>query len=211
MQDVCRKLTREEINALPIRTYRGRIQLVRREEEVADAVARLAQDRVLGFDVEARPSFKRGEKHPAALLQLAGADWVCIFRLLDIGLPAVLRDLLADAGVRKVGVSLKDDIKELRGLSDFAPGGFVDLGEAARKAGLMHHGLKGLAALLFGFRISKSSQRSNWANEQLTDKQIGYAATDAWLSRELYFELLRHAVALPVMEASAAGGQREGA
>lgn len=198
MQNI--KLTREQINQLPIRSFKGRIQLIREPDKLSDAVAHLSRDRVLGFDIEMRPSFRKGEKYPAALLQLAGADMVYIFRLLDLGLPVAIRALLSNPGIIKAGVSLKDDIKELRDLAPFDPGGFVDMGEAARKAGLMHHGLKGLAALLFGYRISKSAQRSNWANENLSEKQIKYAATDAWLSRELYFELLRQAIPLPVME-----------
>ncbi len=53
----------------------------------------------------------------------------------------------------------------------------------------MNHGLRGLAALLLEFRVSKKAQTSNWSQRVLTAAQIRYAATDAWVGRELYFRL----------------------
>lgn len=189
-----RKLSHEDINSLPLRAYEGVIHQVRTDEQMDAAVQKLFMERVIGFDIESKPCFSKGEKHPPALLQLAASDCVYIFRLIDRSLPDSLCALLSDERVVKSGVALRDDLKDLRGLREFTPAGFIDLGEAARKGGLQHHGLKGMAALLMGFRISKSAQRSNWASEHLTEKQIVYAATDAWLSRELYFELLRRGV-----------------
>ena len=43
-----------------------------------------------------------------------------------------------------------------------------------------------LTALLLGFRISKSAQTSNWDSDQLNEKQISYAATDAWVCLKIY-------------------------
>ncbi|MEN8255540.1 MAG: hypothetical protein ABFR33_08730 [Verrucomicrobiota bacterium] len=40
--------------------------------------------------------------------------------------------------------------------------------------------------MLFGFRISKKEQVSNWARKELTPSQQTYAATDAWLGRKIY-------------------------
>ena len=198
------KLSHEDINALPIRSYQGVIHFIRHEEEVDEAVKQIRQDHVLGFDIESKPCFTKGEKNPPALLQLAISDAVYIFRLIDLLLPESLCSLLASPDILKCGVALHDDLKDLNSLREFTPDGFVDLGVAARRVGLQHHGLKGLAALLMGFRISKSSQRSNWASDRLTEKQIMYAATDAWLSRELYFEMLHRGLydpnAIPVEE-----------
>ncbi|MDD2236992.1 MAG: 3'-5' exonuclease domain-containing protein 2 [Kiritimatiellae bacterium] len=199
-----RKLSHEDINALSLRSYQGVIHFIRDSEEVDKAVEKICQDHVLGFDIESKPCFRKGEKNPPALLQLAGSDGVYIFRLIDLLLPESLCRLLADPAIVKCGVALHDDFKDLNSLREFEPAGFVDLGVAARQAGLQHHGLKGLAALLMGFRISKSAQRSNWAGDHLTEKQITYAATDAWLSRELYFEMLHRGLydprAVPVEE-----------
>ena len=40
-----------------------------------------------------------------------------------------------------------------------------------------------------GFRISKKEQVSNWAKRELTRSQITYAATDAWVGREIYLQM----------------------
>lgn len=186
-----RKLSHDDINQLPLRSYEGLIHFIRSETQVDDAVQKLSMERVLGFDIESKPCFSKGEKNPPALLQLAGSESVYIFRLIDLLLPESICSLLANPNIVKSGVALHDDLKDLKGLREFTPDGFVDLGVAARRAGLQHHGLKGLAAVMMGFRISKSAQRSNWASEHLSEKQIVYAATDAWLSRELFFEMLR--------------------
>ncbi len=185
------KLSKDEINECPLRSYRGKIHFVTSRDHVDDAVQYLSQDRVLGFDTESKPNYVKGNTSLPALLQLAGADKVFIFRLVDLGLPDALCELLANPSIVKAGVALRDDIKDLCLLNAFNPGGFVDLGIHSKSAGMQHHGLKGLAAILLDFRISKSSQRSNWAHPSLTEKQLRYAATDAWLGRELYFEMLR--------------------
>jgi ribonuclease D len=104
-------------------------------------------------------------------------------------LPDELRRLLSTAPPLKVGVALARDVQELRDLREFTPAGFLDLGDAARSAGLHNHGLRGLSAVLLGRRISKGAQRSNWAADELSEKQIRYAATDAWIGLRLYREL----------------------
>jgi ribonuclease D len=185
------KLTKEQINELPLRSYEGPIHLIERAELVDEAVKKLRGEEVLGFDIESKPCFTRGDSNPPALIQVACSDCVYIFRVVDMGLPESLCVVLADEAILKVGVSLRDDVKELRTLCDFTPAGFFDLGKVSKCADMKHHGLKGLAAVLLGFRISKSMQRSNWANSPLSEKQIRYAATDAWISRELYLEMKR--------------------
>ena len=189
MEKLLAKLSHEEINALPIRSYQGPIHFIREEDEIPAAVERLKTERVLGFDTESRPAFNRGETHPVALLQLGGEGYVYIFRLLDTGLTDELIELLADECIVKAGVAPHDDIKDLQALRYFEPGSFVDLSSGSKNVGMQHHGLRGLAAILLRFRISKSMQRSNWAADPLTEKQIRYAATDAWLSRELFLEM----------------------
>ena len=52
--------------------------------------------------------------------------------------------------------------------------------------GIKNHGLRGLAAVFLGIRISKGAQTSNWSRDVLTRQQIQYAATDAWVGRKLY-------------------------
>ncbi len=140
----------------------------------------------LGFDTETRPAYKKGESYLPSLLQLASDDEVFIFQLKHLGLAKPLCEILADSTIIKAGVSLDYDIRELKKLSHFKAAGFMDLGNLAKKAGIKNHGLRGLAAVFLGERISKGMRTSNWAKDVLTPQQVQYAATDAWVGRRLY-------------------------
>lgn len=185
------RMTKEQINAHPIRKYPGRIHVIHRPEQIEPAVRQLEKEKVLGFDTETQPTFRAGQSHPPAVLQLVGEQAAYIFQLRHCRLPKALRRLLANPKIVKAGVALDRDVQELRTLAPFQPAGFVDVGELAKQAGCTNQGLRGLATLLLGFRVSKKSQVSNWAKDTLTRAQIEYAATDAWVGRELYQKLQR--------------------
>lgn len=182
-------LTPEQVMALPLQSFDGPVHLVRDDAAVEPAVQALRAEELLGFDLESRPSFTAGEAHPPALIQLAGERSVHLFQLRHLRDHGPLFDLLTDAGVRKAGLGLSDDFRKLRSVRDFTPAGFEDVSRLAHARGFAQTGLRPLAALLLGFRVSKSEQRSNWARHDLTPRQIRYAATDAWVTRELYLRL----------------------
>ena len=184
-----RKMTKEAIRECPIKKYDGPIHVIRSKERLADAVAQLRKETILGFDTETRPTYKKGQYYPPALLQLAGKNEVFIFQLKHLRLPGPVRKILANPNIIKAGVSLDYDVSELTKLARFKPAGFVDLGGLAEKAGIENRGLRGLTALLLGFRIPKGTRTSNWGKDTLTPGQIKYAATDAWVGRELYKKL----------------------
>ncbi len=184
-----RRMTKDEINACPVTRWEGPVELVRSAGELAAAVRALEQESVLGFDTETRPAFTKGRKYSPSLLQLAAADRVFLFQLRRCGPAKPLLALLADPGIVKAGVSLAYDLRELQSLAPFQPAGFAGLGRMARQRGIKNQGLRGLAAVLLGIRISKSAQTSNWARDELSRRQIRYAATDAWVGREIYFRL----------------------
>ena len=184
-----RRMSREEINELPLRRWDGPIQVISEPRACEHAVRQLRTEPVLGFDTETRPAFKKGQSFPPALLQLATPEHVFLFQLGGLGLPEGLRDLLTDPAIIKTGVSLAYDLRELNAIAPFTGHGFVDLGHEAKQLGIHNHGLRGLCAVLLGFRISKSSQTSNWSKKQLTPAQTRYAATDAWAGRELYYRI----------------------
>ncbi|MCK7537666.1 MAG: hypothetical protein MZV63_45295 [Marinilabiliales bacterium] len=73
----------------------------------------------------------------------------------------------------KVGVAVHDDIKALRHLEPFEPGGFVDLQTVVAAHGIKQLGLKKLSAIILGFSISKSQQTSNWEAPGLTAASAG--------------------------------------
>ena len=187
-------LSKEEINLLPIQAWEGPVVLVREEKTLADALEKLRQEPVLGFDTETRPTFTKGKTCRPALIQLATADTAYLIQLTHLPFSEDIAELLSSPRVLKVGVAIHDDMKALARIHPFQAYGVVDLAVMARARGIQAQGLRTLAANLLGFRISKSAQCSNWENHELTPQQIKYAATDAWVGRELYFHMLRMGV-----------------
>lgn len=182
-------LSKEAINLLPLGRWEGPCHLVRTPEEMRIALACLSRAALLGFDTETRPAFKKGQKFLPSLLQLATGEEVFLFQLQHTGLPEPLLALLGNPATVKAGVATGFDLLSLQELQHFQPGGFVDLAGIARRKGIKNHGLRGLAAVVCGIRISKSARTTNWANSELTPQQIQYAATDAWIGREIYRRL----------------------
>ena len=182
-------LDKEAINDLPILSYEGDLLLVQTPGELTEALAELRGERILGFDTEARPSFRKGRTYPTALVQLAGEHLVVLVRISVLPFDERLARLLADPDIIKAGVAIREDMRSLRKILDFAPAGLADLADMAKRQGIQAQGLRTLAAALMGGRISKAAQCSNWEKPTLTPQQIRYAATDAWIGRELYLRL----------------------
>jgi len=189
--DFLRTISKDAVNALPIRRYEGKVVLAATPEDVARATEDFARERVVGFDTETRPTFKVGQKYPPALAQVATERAVYLFQLQQIDATAALRALLESKSV-KAGVGIGDDIKALREVFAFEPKNIIDLGAAARRHAIERSGVRTLAALFLGMRIPKGAKTTNWATRQLSQQQVAYAATDAWACREIYlrFEAL---------------------
>ncbi len=182
-------ISKAEISALPLRSYTGHIHVVDSDAKMRAAVRALGTEGILGFDTETRPAFKVGESYPPSLIQLAASCSVYIFQLRHINSYEGLAGILADKNVLKAGVAVRDDIIKLGTVFAFKPAGFVELANLRARLGIKNAGLRGLAALLFGFKISKSARTSRWDAPKLSREQIVYAATDAWICREIYFAL----------------------
>lgn len=182
-------ISHDEINALPLKAFMGEILLITKATQLPDVFAEIQQHTVVGFDTETKPAFVKGQVFKVALLQLAIPGKVFLIRLNLTGLSPEITDFFENENVIKAGVGLRDDIKILHKLEKFTPAGFAELSTMARETGLEVESVKKLTALLLGFRISKGAQTSNWEAEQLTEKQIVYAATDAWVCLEIYKKL----------------------
>jgi len=180
------EITREEVEGLELIQYEGPIRVIDSKEVFHREIEQIKQHPVLGFDTETKPSFKKGKFNPTSLIQLATADKAWIIRISRIGYPKELLELLSREEVLKVGVGLTDDLRRLRTDFHFEPAGFLDLQQYAEAFRIDEKGLKKLTAIVLGRRISKSQQVSNWDADQLTEAQLRYAATDAWICLEIY-------------------------
>lgn len=185
-----KQITKAEINELPMIGWEGPIKVLEDETSMATAVEELMEETHLGFDTETRPTFKKGQYYPPALIQLATSETVYLFRICKVKTLAPLLPVLQSEEILKTGVAIQDDVKELQAMESFEPGGFVEIANLTGRLGYQNKGLRALAALLMQGRISKAAQVSNWARPELDRKQIRYAATDAWISREIYIRAL---------------------
>ena len=185
-------ITAEEIQDYDLSWFKGEIIVVDDNDTFRKVMPRFLNERVLGFDTESRPSFKKGTRNKVSLIQLATRDLACLFRINKIGIPKELVTILADPEVKKIGVAVHDDLRFLKGVKKFNPGGFIDLQNFVKDFGIQSSGLKKLTAIVLGFRISKRQQVTDWNAEKLTEAQQVYAATDAWVCREIYNKLVNN-------------------
>lgn len=186
------RISKELLQWMPVAAFEGEVIVVDQPEMVADAVAYLRSQTIIGVDTEARPSFQRGTHYPTALVQIASHERCYLFRLTHVGMPQELADIFADPKICKVGLAFKDDINGLRRRRNFTPANCIDVQSMVTKYGILELGLQKLFAICFGKKISKTQQLTNWENSHLTPEQARYASTDAWATLLIYEDLLAH-------------------
>lgn len=184
-------ISAEEINLLPQFEYKGHIQMIECGSDLDHIINSIDSGTVVGFDTETKPSFLKGEKNRVAIVQIATDRVVYIIKIQKTGLTTSFLHFLENEEIVKVGVAIFNDLRELKSFSPFKPAGVIDLPDMAEKKGIQARGLRNLAAILLDVRISKSAKISNWEAVQLSRKQCIYAATDAWVCREMYIKLLQ--------------------
>lgn len=182
----------ETISSLPLTLFEGKIYVIDEPGAEYDRAVRYLRRRsVIGFDTETRPVFTPGaQQNGVALLQLSSGRRAFLFRLHRMGLDESLTDILANPKILKIGAAVQDDIRGLQKICPFQAAGFVDLQKICSQWGIMDKSVKKLTAIIMGKRISKTQQLSNWEAPKLSDAQKIYAATDAWICREMYLKLL---------------------
>jgi ribonuclease D len=182
-------ISAEEINLLPQFEYKGHIQMIECGSDLDHIINSIDSGTVVGFDTETKPSFLKGEKNKVAIVQIATPQVVYLIKIQKTGLTKSFIDFLENEEIIKVGVAIFNDLRELKSYSPFKPAAVIDLPDMAEKKGIQARGLRNLAAILLEVRISKSAKISNWEAIQLSRKQCIYAATDAWVCREMYIKL----------------------
>lgn len=179
----------EVIGLLPRKGFSGRIVVVDNELAMSEMVQVLRSERLLGYDTETRPAFKKGVSYPMALLQLSTQNIAFLVRLQMVTMSGGLIDVLQSPDIIKVGAAIRDDIKGMQKLKRFKPQGFVDLQQVVEQWGILDKSVKKMAGIVLGIKVSKAQRLSNWEAVTLTPAQMDYAAMDAWVCREIYSKL----------------------
>lgn len=182
-------ISKEEINKLPILSYKGEIVVVSTAEDAEDCAMEMMQEKIFGFDTETKPVFVSGKSNKISLIQIAGERKVWIFLIQHFTIGNQFKTFLEDEGFLKIGVAISDDIKKLRQSTGISARGMFELSHLSKKVGLLESGLRTLTAKVLGHKLSKKQQTSNWETNPLSEAQIIYAATDAWICRKLFLEM----------------------
>jgi ribonuclease D len=183
------EISKEEVAELELIQYEGPIQVIDTMELLDREIDQIVQQPVLGFDTETRPSFKKGKTYPTSLIQLSALEKAWILRVNRTGYPGKLLNMLTQETPLKIGLGLKDDLRRLRSDFQFEPKGFLDLQNYVQAFKIDERGLKKISGIVLNRRISKSQQVSNWDADVLTEAQLRYAATDAWVCLMIYNRL----------------------
>ncbi len=185
------KISNEELAALSSAQCQGEITVISSADNQDEAADYLSGCSIVGFDTETRPSFKKGVSYPVALLQLSGADRSFLFRVDRMKLSNRIVKILRSKSIVKVGVDIRDDIKKIQAIAAFKPENFIDLQNMVLEYGIEEMSLRKISAIVLGQKVSKAQRLSNWSAASLTEQQIKYAASDSWISREIYMQLLK--------------------
>lgn len=183
-------ISNDELNALPLAEFRGRILVVDDAESMVEAEGVLVGQALLGVDTETRPSFKKGVVHKMALLQVSTMDVAVLFRLNKVDLSDKIKTVMENESVKKIGAALKDDLRGLQSSQGaMKVKGFIDLQSEIGKWGIEDKSVKKMAGIVVGVKVSKAQRLSNWEANSLTVAQQQYAAIDAWICLLIYKKL----------------------
>jgi ribonuclease D len=181
-----KRITPKQIFRMPLKVFGGEIVLIEDTDRAKSVIGEILSEKLLGFDIESKPAFSKGESYVPSLIQIATSAKVYLFKFEKIGRLAPLKPVLEKKDIIKVGASIDHDIKNLFKMEKFDAQGFYDLGLFSKRLKVIHTGLRHLAVIFLRIRISKKSQLTDWMQKVLTPQQILYATTDAWISREIF-------------------------
>lgn len=192
----------------PALIFKGRIVYSRTVFEVEKAANELLKfvetkkrdggRAILGFDIEWRPTFRKGAKTgKAAVMQICAERGHChVMHVFHSGFPQNLQALLGDPTSVKVGVGIANDAHKVFTDHNVSVEALEDLSCLAKqKLGgePKGWGLSSLTERLISRQIPKPSRirLGNWEAAPLSKAQLEYAATDAYASWYLYEVLNR--------------------
>jgi len=150
----------------------------------------------VGFDTESKPTFHKGQKSEGPhVLQFATLEKAFIFQSAFIESHPVIIELLQSTLLIKIGFGLGGDLHQIANRFGIHPAAIVDLDRSFKKLGYRNAvGAKSAVAMFFNRKLlkSKSVTTSNWALRDLSERQLLYAANDAYAALRIFHAL--HAV-----------------
>jgi ribonuclease D len=170
-----------------------KVFVVTSERQARLAVEELWAAGTVGFDTESKPTFRKGEQSKGPhVLQFATDEKVFIFLSHVTECHPSIIELLVSKEVTKIGFDLRGDLVQIASRFEVRPETVVDLGRTFRKLGYKQTiGATSAVAMLFNQRLSKSKSvtTSNWAAKELTERQLLYAANDAFVALKVFHAL----------------------
>jgi ribonuclease D len=170
-----------------------RIFVVTNARQAGFALEELMRTGTVGFDTESKPTFHKGEKSAGPhVLQFATMEKAFIFQAHIVESHPVIIELLRSSALTKIGFGLSGDLRQISSRFGIRPAAIVDLDRAFKKLGYRNAvGAKSAIAILFQRKFSKSKSvtTSNWAARGLSDRQLLYAANDAYAAIHAYHAL----------------------
>lgn len=166
-----------------------RIHVPTTAAECQAAAAEIFAAGATGFDTEAKPTFKAGQKSSGPhVVQLALTNKAFILQLHRGPCEEMAAKIIASKEVLKVGFGLKNDRGQIRNRLGIEFTHVLDLDQSFRKLGYRGQiGVRGAmgALLKLHFPKSKSTTTSNWAATELSPRQLLYAANDAFAALKI--------------------------
>ncbi|KAI7871445.1 ribonuclease H-like domain-containing protein [Spinellus fusiger] len=151
----------------------------------------LSQGTRFGLDMEWEPTFNKGARqNKTALIQICSANAILIIQTSKFKkLPRKLEEFLQDRTKYKSGVNIRNDGLKLYRDFGVLTNGLVELTTMAVQSNFERmrltdrRSLQALTAIFLEKKMLKGPvQLSKWGSSILTDRQIKYAANDAYVS-----------------------------
>ena len=171
----------------------GQIVVVTDQALAAQAFEELQCAGRVGFDTESKPTFYKGQKSEGPhVLQFSTTEKAYIFLSHIKETHPVIIELLKATHITKIGFGLGGDLHQISNRFGLRPESIVDLDRSFKQLGYRNAvGAKSAIAIFFNQKLlkSKSVTTSNWAGKQLTERQLIYAANDAYAAIMVFHAL----------------------
>jgi ribonuclease D len=167
--------------------------VVTNERQAKIALEELMRTGAVGFDTESKPTFHKGQKSEGPhVLQFATLEKAFIFQSHVAESHPVIVELLKSTELTKIGFGLSGDLRQIADRFGIRPACIVDLDRSFKKLGYRNAvGAKSAVAMLFNRKLTKSKSvtTSNWSARELSDRQLLYAANDAYAAIQIFHAL----------------------